>query len=88
MRAHALAARCGEGEAEEAAFDGGNGVGELVDFVLDQLDHLLRERLAQVPFAHRPLPYYMDEGLSEDYFATRHVAEAEVGGRVFCDLLE
>ena len=88
VRTDAVAAAGEEGEAEEAALNACDDVGELVDFVFDELDDLLGEGLAEVTLAHRPLAHDVDEGFGEDDFGAGHVAEAEVGGGVLGDLLE
>lgn len=88
MWTDAVAAACQEGEAEESALDACDYVGELVDFVFDEFNDLLREGLAEMAFADGPLADDVDEGFGEDDFGASHVAEAEVGGWVLGDLLE
>lgn len=88
VRADAVAAAGEEGEAKQATLDAGDDVGELVDFVFDELDDLLGEGLAEVALADGPLADDVDEGFGEDDFGAGHVAEAEVGGGVLGDLLE
>mgnify|MGYP001598884077 FL=1 len=88
MRTNAIAATSQEGEAKQASLDARDDIGEFVDFVFDELDDLLWEGLAEVALADGPLADDVDEGFCEDDFGAGHVAEAEVGGGVFGDLLE
>lgn len=88
LGSYSFAAASGEGEAEEAALDACDYVGELVHFVFDQLYDLLWQCLTKMSLAHRPLPHNVDERLSEYNFGARQVPEAQVRWRVLCDLLE
>ena len=82
----AFAAVGREGQTEEAAFDLGLEVVELVDLVLDELEHGVGD-VAQLGGASGPLADDVHEGFGEDDFGAGEVAELEVAGRVLGDLL-
>ena len=81
----ALASVGGEGEAEEAAFDLGFEVVELVDLVFDELEDGVGD-VAQLGGAGGPLADDVDERFGEDDLGAGEVAELEVAGRVLGDL--
>ena len=85
-RRDAFALGRGQREAEEARLGLHLAFLQLVDFILDDLEDVGRDRVFELAGTRRPLAHDVDEGFREDDLGAREVAKFEVAGRVFGDL--
>lgn len=86
-RGDALAARGRQRQPEELALGDEFSLRELLGFVLDQVEHRVRDVVPQLAGARRPLADDVDEGFGEDDLGAGEVAELQVRRRVLGDLL-
>ena len=86
VRIDALPPGSRERDAKQFRLSAELAVGELVDFVFDDVEDVGGHSVAELVGAGRPLADDVDEGFGEDDFGAGEVAEFEVGWWVFCDL--